>query len=353
MTTRELRIAGVRRTCLVVDVEGYSKRLTDAAIDVQDRLLWTMLQACRLADVDPARCARQDQGDGQLLVLPPGIDEGHALPNALRGLRAALHRLNRHPGPGGRIRLRASLAQGLVYEAATGFAGVAVVHACRVLDSPQLRAALAGRADSDLAVAVTDDLYRDVLAQRREEPAAKHFAPMDASVPEKDFQARGWVYVPRSGGSRGLVPAYSVPTPPGSQPPAHRTCWGRGLAAAAGAAVAIGAGAWGVEEALAALGGGGGDDGDSDAHSGLAADDHTLDHTWMVADVMLPGGQETILYIDRVHEIQHSVNASDDAEISDAPDDDYGDYASDYASDDDPYDQGDDHFDDQPGQGLT
>ncbi|MFF3938078.1 hypothetical protein [Streptomyces phaeofaciens] len=253
MSGGELGVPGVRRLCLVVDVEGYSRRLTDAALDVQDRLLWTMHQACRVADVDPSSCARQDQGDGQLLILPPGIDEGRALPGAVRGLRAALHRLNRKPGAGGRIRLRASVSQGLVYVAATGFVGTAVVHACRVLDSPQLRATLGGRPDSDLALAVTDDLYRDVLTQRREEPAAGHFDPLDASVPEKGFEARGWVYVPRPGGSRALVPAYTGPVRPDGAPQPHRTDWGRRVALGGGLIGAGGLGVWAGHEMWSAV----------------------------------------------------------------------------------------------------
>lgn len=250
MPGRDRLVPGVRRLCLVVDVEKYSGRRSPAAVDVQDRLLWAMLQTCRVAEVDPARCARQDSGDGQLLVLPPGIDEGHVLPSAVRGLRSALHRLNARPGAGGRIRLRASLAQGLVHEAATGFVGAAVVHACRVLDSPQLRAALGARTDSDLALAVTDDLYQDVVTQLSTDPAAEQFAPLEVSVPGKGFRSRGWVYVPAPGAVRGLVPAYRGPVSRGGRPE-HQACWGRTFVVA-GAAVAAGAAVWGTKEAVSA-----------------------------------------------------------------------------------------------------
>ncbi|MFJ8013886.1 hypothetical protein [Streptomyces sp. NPDC096339] len=236
----------MRRLCLVVDVEKYSSRPNPAALDVQDRLLWAVFQACRAAGVDPTGCARQDQGDGQLLVMPAGIDEGHALPGVIRALRSALHQLNRRPGPGGRIRLRASVAQGLVHDAATGFVGDAVVHACRVLDSRQLREVLGGRQDSDLALAVTDDLYRDVLTQQYGEPSADQFSPLLVTVPGKGFRARGWVHAPRAGAERGLIPPYPGPGHGGAAPAEHRTGWARTVAAGAIPAAGAGIAVWAV-----------------------------------------------------------------------------------------------------------
>src|ERR1700683_3246237 len=94
----------IRRLCLAVDIVGYSGRSRSEQIDVQTRLLWTMVQACGAAGINPARCDRQDSGDGQILVLPPGIDEAKVIPDLLGGLLTALHRVNNPIGPGGRIR---------------------------------------------------------------------------------------------------------------------------------------------------------------------------------------------------------------------------------------------------------
>src|SRR5947207_1271097 len=95
----------VRRLCLAVDIESYSKRPVPAQVDLQTRLLWTMVQACRAARVRATRCDRQFSGDGEILILPPAVDERRAVPGLILGLLTALQRVNAAPGLGGRMRL--------------------------------------------------------------------------------------------------------------------------------------------------------------------------------------------------------------------------------------------------------
>ncbi|MEW9529412.1 hypothetical protein [Microbispora sp. NPDC049125] len=198
----------VRRLCLVVDVEGYSTRGNPQAVEIQNRLLWSMWHACRAAGVDPRRCDQQDRGDGQLILLPPAIDEAFAVPRLLLGTQAAMHRVNRRPQDVGRIRLRAALAQSPVHKAATGYVGDAVIHACRMLDSHLLRRALAGSPAADLAALVSADIYQGVIAHGYGGLDPHGFRRVEVDVPDKGFSAPAYLFVPRAPADKGLVPAF-------------------------------------------------------------------------------------------------------------------------------------------------
>ncbi|WP_238018381.1 hypothetical protein KZZ52_56825 [Dactylosporangium sp. AC04546] len=238
-----LDVPGVRRVTLVVDVEAYSLRDNRAQVELQQTLLWTLERACTRAGVGVKQCLRQDRGDGQLVILPPGIDESRQLPLLLRGTHAALHRANEVPGIAGRMRLRAALSQGIVHRAATGFVGRSVVHACRLLDSAVLHEALDDHAETDLAVIVSDDLYTDVFSHGYGDTAPDAFQRVDVTMPAKRFAAPAWVHVP--GPATGVVLREAERLPPPGRGPRS----GPVLAAFGGAA----AGAGLAEAAITAL----------------------------------------------------------------------------------------------------
>jgi len=197
-----------RRLCLAVDVESYSKRLRDEQLDLQNRLLWAMVQGCRAARVNPARCDRQDSGDGQILILPPGVDERAVLPDVVLGLLTALHRVNNPVGRGGRIRLRVSIGQGAIQVGALGFVAPAVVTVCRLLDSDELRIALAARPVSDAAFIVTADLFNDMFAEGYGGLPAADFRAVHISRSAKGFSADAWIQVPGPLPMVATVPDY-------------------------------------------------------------------------------------------------------------------------------------------------
>jgi hypothetical protein len=203
--------SAIRRLCLAVDVESYSRRSRPEQLDVQNRLLWTMVQACRAASVDPAGCDRQDSGDGQILLLPGGADESKVLPGIVLGLLTALHRVNHPAGTGGRVRLRVSVGQGAIQIGATGFVAPAVVTVCRLLDSDELRSALSGSPAGDAAFAVTEDLYHDMFAHGYGGLPPQGFRPVQISRPAKGFSAEAWIQAPGALPLLSSVPPYPGP----------------------------------------------------------------------------------------------------------------------------------------------
>lgn len=202
---------GVRRLCLAVDIEKYSARDNADMVRLQRVLLCTLRAACARAGILWERCGRQAQGDGYLLVLEPGIDESRVVPALLDGLATGLA-----TGGDGSVRMRASLHQGIVHEADSGYAGSAVVALFRVLDSTPVRRALADSPDVQLVAALSDPLYRDLVpAGGYEGLPAGGFHRADVRDEAKNFSSVAWIRpvpVPSVSVPHVSVPRVSVPS---------------------------------------------------------------------------------------------------------------------------------------------
>ncbi|WP_327289738.1 hypothetical protein [Streptomyces sp. NBC_01198] len=187
-----------RRLLMAVDLRHYSRHPYDEQADAQYRLRLVVEHALRRARVPRVRVQQQLQGDGQLVVFPPRTDVVRAVPALVLGLRDGLYRANQAPGAFGRLRMRAALGQGSLSRADRGYVGDCVVLVNRLVDAEALRRELERSTDSDLALAVSDDLYRDaVVPQSRGLPAAD-FHRAEIATPSKEFTATAWLHAPRS-----------------------------------------------------------------------------------------------------------------------------------------------------------
>ncbi|QQM41517.1 hypothetical protein [Streptomyces liliifuscus] len=204
---------GLRRLCLAVDIEKYSARDNADMVRLQRVLLRTLRAACERVGVVWERCGRQAQGDGYLLVLEPDVDETRVVPGLLDGLTAGLAAANERateansvagqessPGDLGSVRMRASLHQGIVHEADSGYAGSAVVALFRVLDSDPVRRVLAESPGTDLVAAFSDTLYQDLVDTGYEGLSAVGFEKVEIEIAAKNFTAVAWVRAMRSAG---------------------------------------------------------------------------------------------------------------------------------------------------------
>jgi hypothetical protein len=187
-----------RRLCLSVDLRKYSQHTYTEQADAQARLTRVLAHALKRARVPRVFLQRQPQGDGQLLVLPSGLDEVRALPQLILGLRDGLFRTNFSPGPFGRLRMRAAICQGSLSRSPNGYVGDCVVLASRMVDSGQLRQALEDTQESDLALAITPELYRDVIGQRVPGLPLAEFKLTELTKKDKEFASTAWLYVPKS-----------------------------------------------------------------------------------------------------------------------------------------------------------
>lgn len=191
-----------RRLCMAVDLRQYSRHGYTEQADAQVRLRLVVEHALRRARVMRVRTQQQLQGDGRLVVFPARTDLVRAVPALILGLRDGLYEANRAPGAFGRMRMRAALGQGSISRADSGYLGDCVVLVSRLVDSDGLRGALERNEDSDLALAVPSELYRDVIVQQAHGLPASDFRRTEVVTEKKDFAADAWLYVPRSAPAR-------------------------------------------------------------------------------------------------------------------------------------------------------
>jgi len=155
--------------------------------------------ACSSSGLDRMLLNSRDSGDGEVALLPVGIDEPRAVALLVDGLFEALHRINGPLNGNSRIRLRMAVHEGITILAAGGFAGHAVVKTRRLLDSRPLRAALAGSPHADLAVLLSDQVFEDVGRFGHPRLPADRFQRVEVDNPPGEFCDIGWIYVPGQG----------------------------------------------------------------------------------------------------------------------------------------------------------
>ncbi|GAA3748893.1 hypothetical protein HDA32_001209 [Spinactinospora alkalitolerans] len=186
----------IRRMCLAVDAESYGGRGRRAQIDAQEWLIRIMDMVCDNADLDRSCWDVQPQGDGELALLQPGIEEARVIAYFTHELAMALYHHNANLRDEARLRLRVAFDQGNVSLGANGYAGAAVVSVCRLRDSAEAKRALRDNPDVDFALVVSDSIYSDVVGQGDYDLYSREFTPVEVADEEKCFHARAWIHVP-------------------------------------------------------------------------------------------------------------------------------------------------------------
>jgi len=161
MTTDSLG-SGVRRMCLAADLEHYSRRTDVEQVEAQRAMARLVREAGERGGLERAQWLTQDRGDGELALLPPGVDEARVITSWWHELREGLHRHNRHASAKARLRVRVAAHEGQTYIADQGFAGDAINTVCRLCDCDEVKDALSST-EGDLVLIVSDRIFYDVI----------------------------------------------------------------------------------------------------------------------------------------------------------------------------------------------
>ncbi|SNQ47410.1 conserved hypothetical protein [Frankia canadensis] len=159
------RPPGIRRICIALTAE----RTGDAAPGGPRSRRWArdldavIERARRLGECDRAYWLRPPDGGGELALLPPGIDEGRFVAAFAGEIRAVLAERNAGAAAPARLRLRVALHQGITHLDEHGFSGRAVRRVVELRDCAALRAEFVRRPAADLALAVSAELFDDVV----------------------------------------------------------------------------------------------------------------------------------------------------------------------------------------------
>jgi class 3 adenylate cyclase len=160
------------------------------------QVLYGLLEQSLLAAgvADAVRDPMVDRGDGLLALIQP-VDTVpktlllSAVVPTLTQLLAQHNDAVPHPGP--RLRLRVAVHAGEVHFDGLGFFGESIDLACRLVDAPETKRALAD-GHQDLALVVSDDIYRSVVRQGYDGIDSGAFSPA-VRVRLGGVHHRGWV----------------------------------------------------------------------------------------------------------------------------------------------------------------
>ncbi|WP_141580417.1 hypothetical protein [Actinomadura sp. WMMA1423] len=151
----------VYRLLLAVDLEKYSHLDAQRQLAAQKDLRRLLNGSARRSGLRTNGWYRQPGGDGELVVMPAEVDIPHVVGAFACDLEDALAELNaRRPT---RLRMRLAFHYGTMIEGPLGPAGDAPVVVSRLLDAAPLRDYLTEQQGRDLALVVSDILYKDVV----------------------------------------------------------------------------------------------------------------------------------------------------------------------------------------------
>lgn len=205
---------------VALDIERFGDPLRDDQIRVQLRraLYGAAAQALRGGGIPTERWQAWGTGDGLLLLADPLVETARVLRVLLDLLPDEIENRNRLRTGAARLRVRAVLHTAHVMLDEYGVIGEQVVRIFRLLDAEPLRSWLRS-APSPVAVAVSDDVYRQVVCQRARGLDPGGFQPFLADV--KETRERAWVHADCGTGAAKAI-----------QPPATTARWpGRNLVA--------------------------------------------------------------------------------------------------------------------------
>ncbi|MEV7554356.1 hypothetical protein AB0N89_32475 [Amycolatopsis sp. NPDC089917] len=152
------------RTIVVVDVVGFTApdRNSLDRLAVRQGMYEVLKTAFAESGLDFDSCAREDRGDGALVLLPPGTMKSLVADRLPDRMVVALRRYNHTRTPQARMLLRVSVNSGEVLNDGNGWVGEAVDTAFRILDAQPVKDAFA-ESGRMIAFISSERFFTDVI----------------------------------------------------------------------------------------------------------------------------------------------------------------------------------------------
>jgi len=185
---------GIRRVCMAVGVEQYSEHSITEVAAARRQLSALLADLCESPEFDDLLPCQQSAGDGEVVVLPVGIDEPRTVTLLVNWLVHALRQTN-GGWAGPHVRLRVAVHEGITTLTGGVFDGPAVTKACRLLGALPLSTALTSKPKADLAVLLSDRIYAD-LGDFGQYLPLEEFISVEIGDPAASSQEVGWLLIP-------------------------------------------------------------------------------------------------------------------------------------------------------------
>jgi hypothetical protein len=184
----------VHRTVLAVDVEGFGnpRRTNEDRVTVRDALYRILEKSFEHSGIPRTGWHLEDRGDGVLVFAQPDIPKALFVASLPEHLVSALREHNIVHSAPAQIRLRVALHAGEIRLDEHGTAGTSINLTFRLLDSPELKSALA-RSPGVLALIVSAWFFDEVV---RNTPASTPDAYREVHVSVKETDTSAWILVP-------------------------------------------------------------------------------------------------------------------------------------------------------------
>ncbi|MFC5186722.1 hypothetical protein [Actinomadura harenae] len=180
-------------TLIACDMSAFGDpRRTRPAHRAMRDTMYTALEYAMDAAGPPWRhCHHEDRGDGALITLPPCTPPANILDPLVHHLHTRLRRSNNLASAQTRVRLRMAVHQGTIEHDPHGLVSHAVNHLYRLLDAPAFRRVMYQHPDADLAVLVSDEVFRAAADDDALDPAL--YTAMPITCKETRTRAHLWL----------------------------------------------------------------------------------------------------------------------------------------------------------------
>jgi hypothetical protein len=196
----------LQHVVVCVDVANSRELEHDAKLWMRETLYQIIDRAFQRAEVEPEQRIVEDRGDGVLIAIRPSVSGARLAGPWLDTVYWALLSHNRSPSKP--LRLRVSMHVGAVEQDGHGLVGRAVDYTCRLCDSREGKALLAG-CDANLVLIASAEFHEAVVRGGGTMIESATYAQGPVVVDGSPRTA--WFHVPHRGVPR--LPALESPAP--------------------------------------------------------------------------------------------------------------------------------------------
>lgn len=202
-----------RRLWFSIDIVAYGKLSVPETGKTQGVLTDLLERATDRAGLHMDQWDTQVAGDGLIAALPQSEREARVVDDFIRHLSELLRQHNVRMERDAHLRLRVAIDHGPYEKAANGWSGVAPRIVARLEGSQVLRGALARNPTADIAVLLSDRVYKDVVAAGTTSLSENLFEAVmaEGKAGEDPIPARLWIPL-APGPMRARMPAEAVRT---------------------------------------------------------------------------------------------------------------------------------------------
>jgi hypothetical protein len=199
------------RCVMGVDIRACASRDPRRQSADQSELALLLSEAAHAVGLDRSEWELFPTGDGELAVLPAGVDLRPVVTELVPALHERLVVRNLGRSPARQVRLRMALHVAALAPGSPGtYAGTALVTVSRLLDSSPVCEALAWADDAMVALIVSPEVYGKVVLPSLVAWGGHAFVPVTVELPDQSFRHTAYLHVP----GHDLGPIATAASPP-------------------------------------------------------------------------------------------------------------------------------------------